>query len=85
MTEYTEEELERIKRYAPMTVKKRELVLDSIVQELNRRGFRSLDESDKEDLAKVVRMVGEMLPENSEKKVVEYSKVAIRLWKKTKN
>lgn len=50
MTEYTGEELERIKQYVPMTVKKRELVLDSIVQELNRRGFRSLDESDKEDI-----------------------------------
>jgi len=83
--EYTKEELERIKQYVPMTVKKRELVLDSIVQELNRRGFRSLDESDNEDLAKVVRVVGEMFPENSEKKVTEYSKVAIRLWKKTRN
>jgi hypothetical protein len=81
----TEEELERIKQYVPTTVRKRRLILDTLVQELNRRGFRSLDESDKGDLAKVVRIAGEMFPENSEKKVVEYSKVAIRLWKKTRN
>lgn len=81
----TDEELERIKQYVPTTVRKRKLVLDSIVRELSRRGFRSLDESNEDDLAKVISIAGGMFPENSEKKIVEYSKVAIRLWNKTRN
>jgi hypothetical protein len=84
MEELTEEELERIRRYEPIPVKKRRLALDSLIQELKRRGFKSLDESNPEDVAKIVKIARDMFPENSEKKIEEYSRVAIRLWNRAK-
>jgi hypothetical protein len=81
----TEEEVERIKAFTPLTVKRRKLILNSIVEELNRRSFKRLDETDGEDLRKVMKIVSDMYPESAQRKVQEYSEVAIRLWKKTRN
>jgi hypothetical protein len=83
--ELSEEEIERIKAFTPATVKRRKLILEFIVEELNHRNFRSLDEANKDDLQKVMKIVSDMYPESAERKIREYSEVAIRLWKRTKN
>jgi hypothetical protein len=70
--------------YVPSTVRRRKQNLDLIVQELNRRNFRSLDETNKDDLSHVMSIVQDMFPENTERLVKEYSQVAIRLWKRQK-
>jgi hypothetical protein len=80
--DFTQEELERIKQFVPTTVKKRKLALDSLGQELRRRGFKSLDESSDEDLAKVVQIASDMFPQNTPGKIREYAITAIRLWRK---
>jgi len=82
--EFSDEEIERVKSFTPMTVKRRKLILNSIVEELIHRNFKSLDETNRDDLQKVMTIVSEMFPESAERKVHEYSEVAIRLWKKTK-
>ncbi len=81
----TQEEVERIKAFTPATVKRRKLILEFIVEELKHRNFRSLDEANRDDLQKVMKIVSDMYPESAERKIREYSEVAIRLWKKTKN
>jgi len=83
--EFTQEEIERIKSFIPTTVKRRKVILDSIVAELNRRHFKTLDETDSGQLSEVERIVSDMYPEANERKVSEYSRVAIRLWKKTRS
>jgi len=81
----TEEELERIIAFLPMTVRKRRLCIDILVQELDRRNFKDLDESSEEDLAKVTSIAEGLFPDNTPRKIREYAGAAIRLWKKTRN
>ena len=75
--------MDRLVRYIPWTVKKRQLVLNSLVKELDKRGFphKKLDESyTSKDFEKVVQIVSEMCPANNSKTVHEYSWTVIRLW-----
>jgi hypothetical protein len=73
-----------MKRYTPFMVKKRKLILDSIVQKLTSLHFKNLDETNSDDLQKIIRIVSDMYPESNSRKIKEYSEIAIRLWKKTK-
>ena len=81
----TDEEINRVKSFTPTTVIRRKLILGHIVEELSRRKFKSLDEANSHDLQNVINIVSEMYPESAERKIREYSEVAIRLWKKTRN
>jgi hypothetical protein len=81
----TDEEIERLRRYMPPTVKKRKLLIDSIVAELNRRNFKQLDETNKDDLAKVMQLISDLHPESNERTIKDYSRVSIRLWRKQRN
>ena len=83
--ELSQEEIEKIKAQVPYTVKRRRIILDSIVQELNRRNFKSLDDSSKDDLSRVMKIVSDMFPESNSRKVLEYSEIAIRLWNKERS
>lgn len=77
--EFTEEELERIKNFTPTTVKKRKLVIGRLVAELRRRRLGALDQTNKQDLAKVVKIAIGLFPENSVRKCREYAVVAIQI------
>jgi hypothetical protein len=71
--------------FVPTMNKRRKERIDAIVQELNRRNFKSLDETNKEDIEKVTAIVQDMNPDATARKCVEYSRVAIRVWKNAKN
>lgn len=81
---FTEEEAEKLKNQIPYTVKVRRMRLDSIVQELNRRNFKTLDETDKEDFSRVESIISDLFPDTSSRKIIEYARVSIRLWNKEK-
>lgn len=71
-------------KFIPASVRRRMDSLNDIVTELNRRRFRSLDETDPQDLRRVIFVVQEMFPENTNYKIAEYAKVAIQLWRKAR-
>lgn len=75
----------QLERFVPKTVQKRMALLRGIVAELNRRKFRSLDETSPDDLRKVIFIVQEMHPESTAYKVAEYSRVSIQLWRKQRS
>lgn len=68
--------------FIPATVKRRHAIIVSIVQELKRRNFKSLDDKNSEDLKKVMQIVSDLHPETSFRLVREYAKVSIRSWKR---
>jgi hypothetical protein len=81
--EISDSEIERIKRFVPATVKRRKLVLDSIVTEIEKNHhFKELDE--KNDLTRIVPIVQAMYPENDLRKIKEWSRIAIQLWNQRK-
>jgi hypothetical protein len=75
----------QLERFVPKTVQKRKALLRGVVAELNRRKFRNLDETNPDDLRKVIFIVQEMHPENTSYKVAEYAKVGIQLWRKQRS
>ncbi len=80
--ELDEEQVLKALGFVPRTTLRRMVTLDQIVSELKRRNFRHLDETRREDLRRVMAIVADMHPESTNRKVREYSEVAIRLWKK---
>ncbi|MDG6912920.1 MAG: hypothetical protein JRN51_07335 [Nitrososphaerota archaeon] len=71
-------------KFIPATVRKRMYVLNDIVEELNKRKFRNLDETNPTDLKSIISIVQDMHPESNYYKCREYSIVAIRIWKKNR-
>ncbi|MDG7000429.1 MAG: hypothetical protein JRN15_15135 [Nitrososphaerota archaeon] len=82
---FSDEELEKVKNLIPYTVKRRMFVLNSIVEELKKRPFKTLDQNDKDDLEHVMSIVQDLHPEANIRTVRDYAKAAIRLWKKVKS
>lgn len=72
-------------KFVPSTVKKRKENIDSIVQKLDSLHFKSLDETNKENLNHVSKIVSDMFPENTTRLAREYARVAIRLWNKARS
>ena len=81
----TEADSDPVGKFIPTTVRKRMALLSGIVAELNRRKFKRLDETRREDLLRVVTIVWGMHPESNYNKCREYATVAIRLWRKQRN
>jgi len=71
--------------FVPATVKRRSIILHSIVEELERRNFKSLSETTKEDLRKVMQIISDMHPETSIRLVREYARASIRLWNRERS
>lgn len=80
-----EKQIAELARFVPKTVQKRMALLSGIVEELNRRNFSRLDETNRRDLEKVSSIVWDLHPESTRYKVREYAQVAIRLWNKQRN
>lgn len=72
-------------KFIPSTVRKRKENLDTILQVLNRRNFKALEETNKEDLEHVAKIVSDMFPENTQRLARDYARVAIKLWNKAKS
>jgi len=80
--ELDREQVLKVLGFIPRTSQKRMALLDQVVTELNRRNFKHLDETRREDIRRVTVIVADMHPESTNRKIREYSEVAIRLWKK---
>lgn len=80
--ELTDKEAADLARFIPATVKRRKLLLEGIVEELRKRGFRRLDENDREDIEKVRAIVCRLHPESAVRTTREYARTAIFLWNK---
>ena len=80
-------EREKLAKFTPITVRKRKGALASIIQEIEKRHFKNLDEKDKDDLKKIQSIVFELNPELTERTQREYAKACIGIWKikKSKN
>jgi len=81
---FTEAEAEKLMNQVPYTIKVRKYRIDKAVNELKRRNFKTLDDSDQDDLKKVVEILTDLFPDTSSRKILEYAHVAIRLWNKEK-
>lgn len=66
--------------FIPATSKRRSVIIQSIVEEMKKQSFKSLNEYNKQDLKQVSRLIFEMYPTTTERLTREYSRVCIRLW-----
>ena len=77
-------EQDKIARFVPMTVRKRRAILQSIIHEIEKKRYKSLDENNPEDLNKVTILVEDLLPETSRRTVRDYSVSSIKIWNRKK-
>ena len=68
--------------FIPAMVRKRMHIINDIRGDLDRRRFRSLDETDPDDLKKVIDIIQDKRPETNYWKAREYARVCIRQWNK---
>lgn len=73
---------EQLRGFIPKSSQRRMALLSGVVAELTRRKFKALDETNPDDLQKVVSIISDMHPEATKYKVREYALVAIRLWRR---
>lgn len=74
-------DIEKAMRYAPITVKRRLLIVDSIVAELNNNNFRALDETNAYDVECVMEIISRMYPTVTRQKMRDYAQTSIRVRK----
>lgn len=76
---FEEYEKERIAKFQPATVKKRQQAINSVLEKMGR--YRDLDESKDEDIEKIEGIVFELFPLLSKRTARDYATTAIRFWK----